>query len=139
MSTSKTADAPERIYLQTGADPEDGWPTDDDEVTWCRDAVHDSDVPYVREDLHLAEVERLTELVDDLTIQSTYGEHDANTFDSGAITAYAEGLRDMARRGRVRITHERYRRVIAEFTEEELARQRAVVDAARATLEVKDE
>jgi hypothetical protein len=86
-----------------------------------------------------AEVERLTELVDDLTIQSTYGEHDANTFDSGAITAYAEGLRDMARRGRVRITHERYRRVIAEFTEEELARQRAVVDAARATLEVKDE
>jgi hypothetical protein len=82
-----------------------------------------------------AEVGRLTELVDDLTIQSTYGEHDANTFDSRAITAYAEGLRDMARRGRVRITHERYRRVIAEFTEEELARQCAVVDAARATPE----
>jgi len=79
-----------------------------------------------------AEAERLTELVDDLTLQGTYGEHDANTLDSGAISAYADGLRDMARRGRVRITHERHRRVIAVFTEEELERQRAVVDAALA-------
>ncbi len=80
------------------------------------------------------EVERLAELVDDLTLQGTYGEHDANTLDSGAISAYAEGLRDMARRGRVRVTHEKHRRVIAVFTEEELERQRAVVDAARAAL-----
>jgi len=100
-----------------------------DEPQWVRDLVDEE--LRKRE----AEVERLTELVDDLTIQSTYGEYDANTLDSGAISAYAEGLRDMARRGKVRITHEKYRRVIAVFTEEELARQRAVVDAARATLE----
>ena len=70
-----------------------------------------------------AEVERLTaritdleSLVDDLTLQSTEGMN--GTLDSGALTAYAHGLHDMAKRGRVRITHDVGRRVLAELVEE---------------------
>jgi hypothetical protein len=61
-----------------------------------------------------AELERLRDLVDDLTLQATGAALDGvEEFDSMALNAYAEGLRDMAARGKVRIIREVGRRVIA--------------------------
>jgi len=60
MSDPKVVNAPERIYLVTGDlfGPDVEF-SDLAEVTWCEDQQFDTDVPYVREDLHVAEVERL--------------------------------------------------------------------------------
>jgi hypothetical protein len=65
MSDPKVVNAPERIYLVTGDlfGPDVEF-SDLAEVTWCEDQQFDTDVPYVREDLHVAEVERLKRVRD---------------------------------------------------------------------------
>lgn len=41
---------PERIFLQV--DPEgEGYPSEYEGVTWCRDRINETDVEYVRKDL----------------------------------------------------------------------------------------
>lgn len=42
---------PEKIFLQIGCDPEDVEDFKDlSEVTWCKDKIHDSDLPYFSEE-----------------------------------------------------------------------------------------
>jgi hypothetical protein len=46
---------PDKIYLQFYGDPE-FWPAPDEpepaeEVTWCRDKIHDPDIEYLRKDV----------------------------------------------------------------------------------------
>jgi hypothetical protein len=43
---------PDRIYLQWhgDGDPDDGDDVSPDDVTWCPDRVHETDVEYVRVD-----------------------------------------------------------------------------------------
>jgi hypothetical protein len=69
VSVPKVVNAPERIYLTTGDlffDPIEFSELAD--VSWCADRQFDEDVPYVREDLHHAEVERLTAEVEQLRL-----------------------------------------------------------------------
>ena len=55
------------------------------------------------------------EHVEDLTAQGCY--YSGDGLDSSAISTYADALRYLASIGRVKITHDAGRRVLAEWTE----------------------
>lgn len=60
MTDKPKSDTPERIYLQAGDDRDTF--DDMDGVTWCKDQINDSDIEYVRADVHdiaNAEITRL--------------------------------------------------------------------------------
>lgn len=60
------------------------------------------------------EVEVLLDALEGVLEQACYGEVGSGEYDSMALTAYAHGLRVLAKYGRVKIVHEVGRRVIAE-------------------------
>jgi hypothetical protein len=55
---------PKYIYLQHSEDYDPEW---GDEMTWCEDRIHDTDIGYIRMDAHeeelMAAQERIAELV----------------------------------------------------------------------------
>ena len=62
MSEPQVLNAPDRIWLVVGDIGDDARFPELAEVTWCDHAIGDSDVPYVRADLHAAAEARVREL-----------------------------------------------------------------------------
>ena len=48
------------IYLQWN----DEYVSEDEGVTWCKDSINDTDIMYIRHDLHLAEIKRLQKIIE---------------------------------------------------------------------------
>jgi hypothetical protein len=85
MSDPKVVNAPERIWLVygdcdslAGADHSE---FDAADVCWSHQSHFSSDVPYVREDLHVAEVERLRTALTRLLDANAIRDHEGMSID----------------------------------------------------------
>lgn len=52
----------ERIYIQTGEDFDEEIAELNDDMTWCAERVYQSDIEYIRADIHAAALARVARL-----------------------------------------------------------------------------